>query len=210
MNGQHFTPMLEAALQQPSVEQVVKRHLQGIIVAMGARYGVSLILDDRMDRENCGVLSGPGSNPWRTVIAAANNAMQSGVSFPEEDRVALGKSLGLQATAVVTAAEKADDLAGEVDRLRLALMRVASFCDDTGKAIIKRALGGDAVESEVDSLREKIADFMLRLSIPTGHGDTIDDLLVELAGWIGELRTGGLTKPSDRALRGVPPESDED
>lgn len=32
--------------------------------------------------------------------------------------------------------------------------------------------------------REKVAQFMLARSIPTGHGDTIDDLLSELGGWV--------------------------
>lgn len=32
--------------------------------------------------------------------------------------------------------------------------------------------------------REKVAQMMLRLSIATGHGDTIDDLLRELEAYI--------------------------
>lgn len=35
-----------------------------------------------------------------------------------------------------------------------------------------------------DEAREKVAQMMLRLSIATGHGDTIDDLLRELEAYI--------------------------
>jgi hypothetical protein len=34
--------------------------------------------------------------------------------------------------------------------------------------------------------REKVASFMMLHGIPTGHGDTIDDLLVELSGCLRE------------------------
>ena len=38
--------------------------------------------------------------------------------------------------------------------------------------------------SEIDASREKVASFMLLHGYPTGHGDTIDDLLLELDAYI--------------------------
>lgn len=53
--------------------------------------------------------------------------------------------------------------------------------------------------------REKLAAFMIANSIATGHGDTIDDLLAELGGWVAERRSqaseiAGLRKKYEMAL----------
>jgi hypothetical protein len=70
-----------------------------------------------------------------------------------------------------------------------------------------------AIRDEVDALkleaaspkgqveaREKLAAFMISHSVPTGHGDTIDDLLVELGVWIAERRDKGWVEAVDDVL----------
>lgn len=44
------------------------------------------------------------------------------------------------------------------------------------------------LEAPLCTAREKVATVMLAHSIPTGHGDTIDDLLGELSGWLRDQR----------------------
>ena len=48
-----------------------------------------------------------------------------------------------------------------------------------------------------DASREKLAAWMMANSFATGHGDTIDDLLVELGGQIRELREVSARTRSD-------------
>ena len=43
--------------------------------------------------------------------------------------------------------------------------------------------------------RDLLATFMLQHGLATGHGDTIEDLLVELGGQIGELQHRAVTLP---------------
>lgn len=45
-----------------------------------------------------------------------------------------------------------------------------------------------AIKKGRESPREKLARWMIENSIATGHGDTFDDLLAELAGYVRELR----------------------
>jgi hypothetical protein len=45
-----------------------------------------------------------------------------------------------------------------------------------------------AYQMATDAAREKVAGFMHSRSIATGHGDTIEDLLAELGGYIDKLR----------------------
>ena len=47
-----------------------------------------------------------------------------------------------------------------------------------------------ALMAERDEAREKVAQFMLRNSLATGHGDTIDDLLGELEAQVTAIRRG--------------------
>lgn len=47
-----------------------------------------------------------------------------------------------------------------------------------------------AVLAERAVEREKVAAFMMGRSLATGHGDTLEDLLIELGGQLDELRTG--------------------
>lgn len=49
------------------------------------------------------------------------------------------------------------------------------------------------IETAPKDGRERLAEIMIRHSIPTGHGDTIDDLLTELDSWLADkLGTNGL------------------
>jgi hypothetical protein len=55
-----------------------------------------------------------------------------------------------------------------------------------------------AFQMAADAAREKVAEFMHSRSIATGHGDTIEDLLAELGGYIDILRAD-----RDRWKRGL-------
>lgn len=49
-----------------------------------------------------------------------------------------------------------------------------------------------------DHPREILARWMISMSIPTGHGDSFDDLLGELAGYVAGLRVSHTRLKSDR------------
>ena len=46
--------------------------------------------------------------------------------------------------------------------------------------------------------KEKLAKWMLDRGLATGHGDSIDDLLVELGGQLGELRAEAVREAVER------------
>lgn len=51
--------------------------------------------------------------------------------------------------------------------------------------------------------REKVAQFMLCNSIATGHGDTTDDLLIELQGGIQQIRAAAREQTLEEAGREI-------
>ncbi len=85
--------------------------------------------------------------------------------------MAISDELGF--AAIVDAGRTAIRWLDGIGAVRLALLEdVISLCVATGIAAERRRCAAED--------REKVAAMMLRLSIATGHGDTIDDLLGEL------------------------------
>lgn len=79
----------------------------------------------------------------------------------------------------------------------IGLQQTQDLCESEGvvrtlKDKIKEAIiqaHAEGIKDERDESREKLAKSMLEMTLATGHGDTIEDLLEELKWQVAELRS---------------------